>query len=52
MPYLFIISLDYILQTSIDWIKEKGFHIKKSRQYSTETMTNADDLALFGNTPA
>ena len=30
-PYLFIISLDYVLTTSIDKIKENGFELKKKR---------------------
>ena len=30
-PFLFIISLDYVLQISIDLKKEKGFHSKKKR---------------------
>ena len=54
-PYLFIICLDYILQTSIDLIKENGFILKKTRsiRYPTETMTDidyADDLLLLANT--
>ena len=30
-PNLFIICLDYILQTSIDLMKENGFTLKKAR---------------------
>ena len=30
-PYLFIISLDYILQTSIDIIKENDFTLKMAK---------------------
>ena len=30
-PYLFIISLDYVLRTSIDKIKENGFDQTKKR---------------------
>ena len=29
-PYLFIISLDYVLRTSIDKIKENGFELKEA----------------------
>ena len=60
-PFIFIIYLDYVLQTSIDLIKESDFSLKKkkkrgrSRQYPTETITDpdyTDDLALFANTSA
>ena len=39
--YLSIMCLDYILQMSIDLLKENGFTVKKtkSRWYPTETMT-------------
>ena len=30
VPYLFIICLDYVLQSSIDLMKESGFTLKKS----------------------
>ena len=54
-PYLFILSQDYILRTSIDLIKENGFTLKaRSRRYPSETMIDADyadDLALLTNTP-
>ena len=52
-PYLFIICLDYMLRTSIDNIKEKGFKLtkKRSRRYSTKTITDADDIALLANAP-
>ena len=58
-PYLFIICLDYVLQTSIDIIKENGFTLKKkkkarSRRYSAETVmdaADADDTAFLANTP-
>ena len=51
-PYLFIICLDYVFQTSIDLTKENGFTLKKerTRQYPTETLTDAvyvDDIELF-----
>ena len=54
-PYLFTICLDYILQTSIDLIKENSFTLKKDRckRYPAETKTDADytdDLALLANT--
>ena len=55
-PYLFIISLDYVLWTSIDKIRENGFELtkKRSRRYPAKTITDADyadDLALLANTP-
>ena len=56
--YFFIICLDYVLQTSIDPIKENGFTLKKkprSRHYATETIKDADyadDTALLANTLA
>ena len=56
-PYLFIISLDYMLRTSIDIMKYNGFNLVKerSRRYPTQTITDADyadDIALLANTPA
>ena len=57
-PYMFVICLDYIIQTLIDLIKENGFTLKKkkarSRRYPAEIMTGtdyADDLALLANIP-
>ena len=52
-PYLFIICLDYVLRTSIDKIKENGFELtkKRSRKYSTKTITDADYAAILTNTP-
>ena len=55
-PYLFIICLDYVLRTSIDNIREKGFVLtkKRSRRYPAKTITDADyadDIALLANTP-
>ena len=49
IPYLFIISLDYVLRTSIDKIKENGFELtkKKSRRYTSKTITDADDIAIL-----
>ena len=43
-PYLFIISLDYVLRTSIDKIKENSFKLTKerSRRYPAKTFTDAD----------
>jgi len=56
-PYIFVICLDYVLRTSLDTIKEKGFTLKKarSRRYPAQTVTDADyadDLALLADTPA
>ena len=54
-PYLFIISLDYVLRTSIDKIRENGFELtKKRRRYPAKTITDADhadDIAILANTP-
>ena len=52
-PYLFIICLDYVLRTLIDNIRENGFVLtkKRSRRYPTKTITNADYIALWANTP-
>ena len=55
-PYLFIISLDYVLRTSIDKIRENGFEPTKnrSRRYPAKTITDADDaddIAILANTP-
>ena len=55
-PYLFFICLDYILRTSTDNIRENGFMLtkKRSRRYSTKTITDADyavDIMLLANTP-
>ena len=56
-PYLFIISLDYVLRTSIDKIKENGFELtkKRNRRYPAKTITDAiyaDDIAILANAPA
>ena len=56
-PYLFIISLDYVLKTSIDKIKENGLELtkKRSRRYPAETITdadNADVIGILANAPA
>ena len=55
-PYLLIISLDYMLRTSIDKIRENGFELtkKRSRRYPAKTITDADyadDLAILANRP-
>ena len=55
--YLFIIYLDYLLQTSIDLIKENSFMLKKTRtrRYLSETIADADyadDMAFLANAPA
>ena len=55
-PYLFIISLDYVLRTSIDKIRENGFELtkKRRRKYSTKTITDADygdDIEILANIP-
>ena len=54
-PYLFIICLDYVLRTSIDKIREKGFELtkKRSRRYPAKTITDADyadAIAILANT--
>ena len=56
VPYLFIIYLDYVLQMSIDLMKEDGFTLEKarSRQYSVQTIMDteyADDIAFLANIP-
>ena len=56
-PYLFIISLDYVLRTSIDKMKDNSFKLakKRSKRYLAQTITDADyadDIALLANTPA
>ena len=55
-PYLFIISLDYALRTSIDNIRENGFMLikKRNKSYPAKTISDADyadDIALLANTP-
>ena len=56
-PYLFIICLNYMLQMSIDLMKENGFTFVKawSRRYSAWTITDADytdDIVLLANMQA
>ena len=55
-PYLFIRSLEYVLRTSIDKIKENSFVLTKKRsgRYHAKTITDADyadDIAVLANTP-
>ena len=55
-PYLFIISLNYVLRPSIDEMKENGFKLTKerSRRYPAQKITDADyadDIALLANAP-
>ena len=54
--HLFIICLDYVLQMSLDLMKENGFTLKKarSRRYSAQTIMDTDytdDVVLMANTP-
>ena len=54
--YLLTVCLDYVLRTSIDKIKEKGFKLikERSRKYPAQTITDADytdDIGLLANTP-
>ena len=56
-PCFFIISLDYVLKTSIDKIKENSFKLTKerSRKYLAQTIIDADyadDITLLANAPA
>ena len=53
VPYLFIICLDYVFQTSIDLMKENIFTLKKARSwwYPTQTILDTDYAALLANTP-
>ena len=56
-PYLFIICLDYVFQTSVDLMKENGFTLafEKIRRYPTRTIMDVaylDDKAFLANTPA
>ena len=50
--YLFIISLEYVLRTSIDKIKENGFELtkKRSRRFITDA-DYVDDIVILANTP-
>ena len=54
-PYLFIICLYYVLQISVDLMKENGFMLAKAKRriYPIRTITDAnyaDDIALLANT--
>ena len=54
--YFFIICLDYLLQMLIDLMEKNRFILKKkrSRQYSAETIMDADEareFVHFANTP-
>ena len=53
-PFLFILSLDYVLRTSVDTLNELGFTLTKSTspRYPATKITDADyadDLALFSD---
>ena len=55
-PYLLIISLDYVLRTSINLMKENSFKLAKerTRRYPAQTITDADytdDIALLATSP-
>ena len=55
VPYKFMICLDYVLQMSIDLMKENSVTLKKARHrwYPAGTMTDANsinDLELLTNT--
>ena len=55
-PYLFIISLDYMLWMLVDLMKENGFMLAKarSRRYHAWMITDAgyaDDIALCRHLP-
>ena len=56
-PYLFIISLDYVLRTSTHSMKENCFKLAKERRriFAAPTITGVgytDDIALLANSPA
>ena len=56
-PFLFILTLDYVLRTSVDKIKELGLTLSKStsRRHPATTITDADyavDLEIFDDTIA
>ena len=55
-PWLFVISLIYVLRTSIDWKQEYSLTMEKarSRRYPEQTITDvnyANDIAILANTP-
>ena len=54
VPFLFILTLDYVLRTSVDKLNSFGFTLEKakSRRYPAKKITDADyadDLALFSD---
>ena len=53
-PYLFIISLDYVLRKSIDIMIDNGFKLAKerSRRYPEQIVMDADYADVIANTPA
>ena len=50
-PYLFILCLDYIFQTSIDLIKQNGFKLKKARRWWYPTKTMSLHPSVMHHTP-
>ena len=53
-PFLFTLTLDYVLRTSVDKLNSFGFTLEKvkSRRYPAKKITDADyadDLALFSD---
>ena len=55
-PCLFIISLDYMLRTPVDLMKENSFILakKRSSRYPTQTIMDVDytdDIVLISNIP-
>ena len=46
-PYLFIICLDYILWTLIDWMKENGFTLKKNARSRWSYLPNPSARAGY-----
>ena len=55
MCYLFIISLDYVIRTSIDIMKDNDLKVtkKRSRRYTAQTIIGAhyaDNIAFLANT--
>ena len=53
-PFLFILTIDYVLRTSVDKLNNFGFTLEKakSRRYPAKKITDAnyaDDLALFSD---
>ena len=52
-PYRFIICLVYVFRTSIDLMKDNGFKLtnERSRIYTAQAITDADDIAVLANTP-